>query len=656
MPCSTRESVLTSAGPGRLPSPPDRPERIAVTAAGDSAAFVVSSDPTEPSDAAGLWFGPLNGRPAKIADLVPDTNLAFAPDGRTFAAAVQDEEGSRLIVVDPAARETSWRQLRLPGFAERLAWTADGLLALAAGPGADAASLTSGKPLGPPADDPAVAGTRGGQRRLWRIDAASGTPVAASPAELSVWEFAPIPGGGAVVVGSEDPTEAGWYHSRLAVVDADGRITRLLRESPWQLSAPAVRPDGGVVAYVEGWASDRGLLAGEVHLVGLHDGAGQPARTLGPLDIGIDVTWLSWAADGRLWMAGWHHLGTAWGWAEGLAGAEPAAGEVTVQVEQASCLNSRWHPEVVPLPDGSALTMRSTSAQPPEVVRMCRGSEPEPWTALNARSAAARRMRVRELRWKGSDGTQIEGLLAEPSPTGGTEVGGACEPRPLVVDIHGGPSLAWHHSWDLPWAELLTAAGYAVLMPNPRGSAGRGQAFARANLSDPAGAEFDDIAGGVAHCVGEGIAEPGQAAVMGASYGGYLSAWAIAEGSAFRCGVVIAGMSDLVSCRGTANNAPFYDYLLGGRPSEIPVRYLERSPVARLSASSLPTLILHGREDRCVPVGQAEELYSALRELGVPVELVVYPREGHQVRERDHVLDQRERILRWLAAHLENSS
>jgi len=120
--------------------------------------------------------------------------------------------------------------------------------------------------------------------------------------------------------------------------------------------------------------------------------------------------------------------------------------------------------------------------------------------------------------------------------------------------------------------------------------------------------------------------------------------------------VVIAGMSDLVSCRGTANNAPFYDYLLGGRPSEIPVRYLERSPVARLSASSLPTLILHGREDRCVPVGQAEELYSALRELGVPVELVVYPREGHQVRERDHVLDQRERILRWLAAHLENSS
>lgn len=85
-------------------------------------------------------------------------------------------------------------------------------------------------------------------------------------------------------------------------------------------------------------------------------------------------------------------------------------------------------------------------------------------------------------------------------------------------------------------------------------------------------------------------------------------------------------------------------------------RYLDRSPVTRLSAASSPALILHGREDRCVPVSQAEELYAGLREFGVPAELVGYPREGHQATEPAHVADQRERILRWLETYLKGAS
>jgi dipeptidyl aminopeptidase/acylaminoacyl peptidase len=161
---------------------------------------------------------------------------------------------------------------------------------------------------------------------------------------------------------------------------------------------------------------------------------------------------------------------------------------------------------------------------------------------------------------------------------------------------------------------------------------------------------------GVARCVDDGIADPDRVGAMGASYGGYLTAWAIAGGrgggGVFRCGVVIAGLSDLVSCWGTANNPPFYDYLLQGRPAERAARYLERSPVTRLGAASVPALILHGREDRCVPLGQAQELYAGLLRLGVPVEFVSYPREGHSVREPAHVADQRERVLRWFATYL----
>lgn len=680
----------------------DRPVHIAVSAGGDAAAFVIGRGPGGAGPATGLWYGRLDGSPARIGDLVPDTNLAFAPEGSaaggagvcgTVALAVQGDKGSDVIVADPAADQGSWRRCHVPAFAERLAWTRDGLIVLAADPGADAASLTSGKPLAGEAEDPVVARAAAGWRRLWAVDPAAGTALPVSPPDLAIWEFAPVPGGGTVVVASDDPTEAGWYHSSLVLLGAGGDRARVLHRSDWQLSSPAVSPDGATIACIEGWASDRGLLAGEVRLASLDDGAG--VRPLGA-DLGADVTWLSWAADGRLWLAGWQHLGTAWGWVDGVDGASGAAGAgagtAVVQAEAASCLNSPWHPEVVPLPDGSALTMRSTPSQPPEVVRLRRGADPAPWTALNGGLAEARTMQVRELRWPAADGTEIEALLALPAspepapspeppevPTARAGEAGRSEPAagglrgaepsglggpggyppgpiPLVADIHGGPSLAWHHSWDLTWAELLTGAGYAVLMANPRGSAGRGQPFGRANLGDPAGAEFADLVAGVAHCVDAGIADPGRVAAMGASYGGYLTAWAIAGGTVFRCGVVIAGMSDLVSVRGTANNAPFYDYLLQGRPADLPLRYLERSPVTRLGPASVPTLILHGEVDRCVPVSQAEELYAGLREFGVPAEFVTYPREGHQAREPAHVADQRERVLRWLATHLEAAS
>lgn len=652
---------------------PDRPERIAVAAAGDAAAFVIAPGPDGPGAATGLWHGPLSGAPARLDGIVPDTNLAFAPAGSRLALAVQQEAGSTVIVADPAADPADWPRYPIPAFAERVAWTEAGLLVLAADPGADAASLTSGKPLPGGEEDPLVrppdggaGGTKGttpldgrasggaGFRRLWRVDPATGDARPASPANLAIWEFAPVPGGGVIVVASDDPTEAGWYHPRLEQLDAAGARQRVLLESAWQLSCPAVSPDGQVAACIEGWASDRGLLAGEVRLLRLDHPGGAPAAA--PLPADLDVTWLSWADGGRLWLAGWHHLGTAWGWAEPAPGggalalaSAPARARLTVQAEAASCLNSRWHPEVVPLADGSALTMRSTPAAPPQVVRLRRGSEPAAWTALSAGLAQSRRLRFRELRWAGPDGTQVEGLLAEPDD-------GGAGPRPLVVDIHGGPSLAFHHSWDLPWADLLAGAGYAVLMPNPRGGAGRGQAFGRANLGDPAGAEFADIEAGVAHCAALGLADPGRVAAIGASYGGYLTAWAIALGGQFRCGIVIAGMSDLVSVRGTANNAPFYDYLLQGRPADQPALYLDRSPVTRLSAASSPALILHGREDRCVPVSQAEELYAGLREFGIPAEFVCYPREGHQATEPAHVADQRARILRWLATYLEADS
>ncbi len=301
----------------------DRPERIAVTAGGDAAAFVIGAGPRGPGEATGLWHGPLGGQPARLDAVLPDTNLAFAPEGPRFALAVQDEAGSTVIVADPARAQSSWPRYPLPAFAEQVAWTEAGLIVLAADPGADAASLTSGKPLPDAVQDPVVAAGSTGFRRLWRVDPGTGEAVPVSPADLAIWEFAPVPGGGAIVVASDDPTEAGWYRSRLEQLDAAGGRQRVLLESAWQLSCPSVSPDGRVAACIEGWASDRGLLAGEVRLLRL-DQPG-PAPTAATLTADLDVTWLSWADGGRLWLAGWHHLGTAWGWAEPASGGDALA-------------------------------------------------------------------------------------------------------------------------------------------------------------------------------------------------------------------------------------------------------------------------------------------------------------------------------------------
>jgi dipeptidyl aminopeptidase/acylaminoacyl peptidase len=151
----------------------------------------------------------------------------------------------------------------------------------------------------------------------------------------------------------------------------------------------------------------------------------------------------------------------------------------------------------------------------------------------------------------------------------------------------------------------------------------------------------------VEHLVALNIVDASRVVAMGASYGGYMTAAAVARGKTFQGGVVIAGMSNLQSCWATANNAPFYNFLCGGTPREKFDLYVERSPINLVTSNSRPALILHGELDQCVPVSQARELFATLTDFGVPAELVIYPGEGHQVRRYEYLLDQRARILHF---------
>jgi dipeptidyl aminopeptidase/acylaminoacyl peptidase len=198
----------------------------------------------------------------------------------------------------------------------------------------------------------------------------------------------------------------------------------------------------------------------------------------------------------------------------------------------------------------------------------------------------------------------------------------------------------------------MLAAGYAVLLPNPRGSSGRGQAFARANLGDMGGGDLRDILAGVDAVVAEGIADGDRVAIVGTSYGGFMSAWAIGQTDRFRAAVAMAAVTNWLSFHNTTNIGRFDELFLDADPYDPEGDYFARSPIAHVRRVRTPTLVMHGEVDLCVPLSQGQELYQALAAEGVETELVVYPREGHGWRERAHVLDGIERMRAWLDRHL----
>jgi dipeptidyl aminopeptidase/acylaminoacyl peptidase len=222
--------------------------------------------------------------------------------------------------------------------------------------------------------------------------------------------------------------------------------------------------------------------------------------------------------------------------------------------------------------------------------------------------------------------------------------------------VHGGPTGTW--SWQFVqsggWTQLLVSAGYAVLLPNPLGSTGRGQEFARANLGDMGGGDLKDILAGVDALVRDGIADDSRVAITGGSYGGFMSSWAVTQTNRFAASIPLAVVTDWTSFHYTTNIGQFDALFLQGDPNDPAGPYPKSSPVIHAHKCKTPTLIIHGEDDLCTPLPQATEFYNALVEAGCEVELVVYPREGHGWSEREHQIDAWNRARAWLEKHVKN--
>jgi dipeptidyl aminopeptidase/acylaminoacyl peptidase len=256
---------------------------------------------------------------------------------------------------------------------------------------------------------------------------------------------------------------------------------------------------------------------------------------------------------------------------------------------------------------------------------------------------------VETIRWKSNDGSEIEGVLVYPV---GYQTG---RRYPLLTYIHGGPEGAYSKSFNTSWSafpQIYAGAGYAVFMPNFRGSSNYGAKFAQSNAKLVGKVDYEDVLSGIDDLVKRGIAEESRLAVAGWSYGGYLSAWIIGHTNRFKCAAYGAGLSNAVSYWGTADIVYQRERLHGGLPWEARKLYDEQSPLTHLSSAKTPALIFHGEKDDRVPLGQSQESYRTLKRLGVPVQLVVYPDQGHGIAVPSYQLDKIKREFAWVEKYV----
>jgi len=248
--------------------------------------------------------------------------------------------------------------------------------------------------------------------------------------------------------------------------------------------------------------------------------------------------------------------------------------------------------------------------------------------------------------WKSKDGLVIEGLITYPTKYNKRKK------YPLAVIIHGGPAGVFSETFtgarSIYNIEYFASKGYAVLRPNPRGSNGYGKDFRFANFKDWGFGDYEDIMSGVDKVIDMGVADPNRLAVMGWSYGGYMTSFVVTRTNRFKAASMGAGLPNLVSMTTTTDIPDYLVAHMGAEFWEDYETYEKHSAIYRINNVKTPTQVIHGSNDLRVPFTQGQEFYVALKRKGVSTEMVVYPRTPHGPREPKLLMDVSPRILAWL--------
>jgi dipeptidyl aminopeptidase/acylaminoacyl peptidase len=250
---------------------------------------------------------------------------------------------------------------------------------------------------------------------------------------------------------------------------------------------------------------------------------------------------------------------------------------------------------------------------------------------------------LEELYVESSDKTRVHAFVVKPPDFSESRK------YPVLFLIHGGPQGAWGETWSYRWnPQVFAAAGYLVVMPNPRGSTGYGQKFIDEINGDWGGKVYDDIMAVVDHVAALPYADADRMAAAGGSYGGYMIDWMLGHTTRFKAMVSHAGVFDLRSMAGATEELWFPQWEFHGMPWDNPDMYAKWSPSYFVKDFKTPTLVIHGELDYRVPVGQGLQLFTALQLEKVPSKIVVFPDEGHWVQKPQNSVLWYSQFLDWV--------
>lgn len=586
-----------------------------------------------------LWVAEVDGSGRRR--LASGGSPAWSQDGRWLAYAARDDVGRQVWIVDADGANP-----------RRLTEAAGGVLEWAWSP--DARALAYVAP--DPATLEALQGPRlyaeGGRRQaLFVIPAAGGVALQLTH-ERSVHaspfggggSFAWSPDGGHLAFALQSGTgiEAA-YDADLYRVPARGGAVQALVERPGLDVRPVWSPDGRRIAFATSFGARDRFATHGLAVVPVSGGV------IDEVGRAIEAAFLDapqrhvWTPEGDALL-----VEVARGLSRGLARLDATSGEVTLSTD-----GERFRTGFSISADGQRVAfLRSSLTEPFDVWSADRVSgEERRITDLNPAAGGWNLPHWETVTWRNAVGDALEGLLARPHQ--------AARDLPLVVWLHGGPEGQVVRAFDptVPLAlpafdphplQLLAARGYAVFLPAVRGGTGYGAAQRLAVKGRAGEALAEDVLPGIDALISRGVVAPDRLAVAGWASGGTRVAELISRSDRFRAATAGAGNYDLHAAYGEGDFAVQWSSLMGGGPWKAREAWDRTSPVRHADRVRTPTLLLHGEADPVVPAAQAIAYHHALRENGVPVELWLYPDEGHGISGRSHREHAVELILGWL--------
>jgi dipeptidyl aminopeptidase/acylaminoacyl peptidase len=559
--------------------------------------------------------------------------LAWRPDSKVLAFTLRTpgSHNYALYTVAPDGKDLT-KLLDFKGTLRDLRYAPDGTLAMLA-------VESARKEVGATEAGAAVAGDLDAPPTEQRIAVLQdGALHWASPAELFVYEYDWQPGGGGFV-GTAAPGDGdnNWWKARLYAFSRASGAPQLLytpRDAQQQLAHPRVSPDGSRVAFIAGIMSDFGSTGGDVLTVPL---GGDPATNITP-EIKASASALAWSCAGTL-----HALLLA-GDQRQIADLGRGSAPATPKVLWSGTESIGGAETITPsaCPTGVLAASHESFTVPPEIEVGAIGH----WrdlTAVNQGLGAA--MRVVSVAWT-NDGFHVQGWLLLPK-----EVTGKI---PMVTMVHGGPAAAVTPAFAGTGVQsALLARGWAVFRPNPRGSFGQGERFAAANVRDLGYGDLRDILAGIDAAERLAPIDDARLALTGGSYGGFMTMFAITQTNRFKAGVAAAGISNWESYYGENGIDGWLLPYFGASVYDDPAIYARSSAINFIHNARTPTLAYVGERDIECPASQTVEFWHAMKAVGVPTAIMIYPGEGHALRDPAHTEDAMQRTLRWFEKYVQ---